>query len=226
VRSVLLVVSVATVLVLAGGAGAESPTLFGTVGPGFSIRLADASGNSVTNLAPGTYTIQVDDKADIHDFHLTGPGVDMATGVEQVGTVTWTVTLAAGTYHFQCDPHASTMNGDFTVGTPTPATTTTAPPAPPAPKPIALTASVGPGSTISLKPRAGRRLVSLKAGTAVIRVSDRSAKDNFHLIGPGVNRATSRPGKPTVTWRVTFRKGVYRYRSDATPTLRGSFVAR
>jgi hypothetical protein len=221
-RALIVAASVVTLLVLAGGAGAQSPTLFGTVGPGFSIRLADASGNPVTNLDPGTYTIQIDDKADIHDFHLTGPGVDMATGVEQVGAVTWTVTLSAGTYHYQCDPHATTMKGDFTVGAPTPV----APPAPTPPaKPIALAATVGPGATIVLKTPAGKRVASVKAGPAVIRVSDRSAKDNFHLVGPGVNRTTSRLGKTVTTWKVTLKRGVYRYRSDGTPALKGSFRA-
>ena len=54
------------VLVLAGGAGAQAPTLFGTVGPGFTITLADASGNRVQNLDPGTYTIQIEDLSLIH----------------------------------------------------------------------------------------------------------------------------------------------------------------
>jgi plastocyanin len=35
--------------------------------------------------------------------------------VSEVGTATWNVTLEAGSYHFQCDPHASSMNGDFEV---------------------------------------------------------------------------------------------------------------
>ncbi len=228
-RPLLAAATLVSILAFAGGAGAETPTLFGTVGPGFVIRLAGASGNPVTHLDPGTYAIQVDDKAAIHDFHLSGPGVDMATGVEEVGTVTWTVTLGAGSYHYQCDPHSSTMKGDFTVGTPagTPTTTATTPlPVPkPTPRPVALAATVGPGATIALKNAAGKRLVSVKAGAAVIRVGDRSAKDNFHLVGPGVNRATPRAGKVAVTWRVTLKKGVYRYRSDATPALRGSFRA-
>src|SRR5581483_5077723 len=97
--------------VVVAGAGAQSPTLFGTVGPGFQIKLTDASGNAVKHLDPGTYTIQVDDKADIHNFHLTGPGVNEATDIEQVGTVTWTVTLADGTYRFQCDAHPTQMFG-------------------------------------------------------------------------------------------------------------------
>jgi plastocyanin len=89
-------------------------TLDGTVGPGFTITL-DQNGKSVSTLAPGTYTIDVNDKSDIHNFHLTGPGVDKATDVGGTGTETWTVDLKDGSYHFQCDPHASSMNGSFTV---------------------------------------------------------------------------------------------------------------
>ncbi len=89
-------------------------TLQGKVGPGFDISLTQ-DGQPVSTLAPGTYTLTVDDEADIHDFHLSGPGVDVSTGVSEKGTRTFTITLQAGTYHFQCDPHASSMHGDFTV---------------------------------------------------------------------------------------------------------------
>jgi plastocyanin len=216
-RLFLAFAALTVVLAVAGGASAQAPTLFGTVGPGFSIRFSDAAGNPVRNLDPGTYTIQIEDKADIHNFHLSGPGVDMATDTEQMGTFVWTVTLVAGRYHYQCDPHSSTMRGDFTVGAapPPPAT-------PPATKPVALRATVGPGRSIVVS-KAGVRLRSIAAGRAVITVNDRSAKDNFHLTGPGVNRATSKPGKRTVVWKLTLKRGLYRYRSDATPTLRGVF---
>jgi hypothetical protein len=206
------------VLAAAGGAGAQSPTLFGVVGPGFSIKLSDASGNPVKSLDPGTYTIQVDDKADIHNFHLTGPGIDKATEVETTGTVTWTVTFASGSYRYQCDPHSSTMFGTFTVGGAPPPTTTTTP----TPAPTRLAAAVGPGKRIVVT-RTGRKVVSLKAGRVVLVVADRSTTDNFHLTGPGVNRATTRAGRTTTTWRLTLKPGLYRYRSDATPTLKGSF---
>jgi plastocyanin len=95
--------------------GSSSTTLSGSVGPGFEISLKDASGNNVDTLTAGDYTIEVNDQSDIHNFHLTGPGVDEMTDVGGTGTTTWQVTLAAGSYHFQCDPHASSMNGDFTV---------------------------------------------------------------------------------------------------------------
>ena len=92
----------------AGGGGA---TLNGSVGPGFEISLDGTDG-----LAAGDYTLVVDDKASSHNFHLTGPGVDVATDVAGEGQETFQITLEPGEYRFVCDPHASQMNGSFTVG--------------------------------------------------------------------------------------------------------------
>ena len=95
-------------------AAATGGTLDGTVGPGFTIGLTK-DGTAVTTLTAGTYTLNVDDQADIHNFHLTGPGVDVSTDVSFKGKKSFTITLTAGKYHYQCDPHSSAMNGDFTV---------------------------------------------------------------------------------------------------------------
>jgi plastocyanin len=94
---------------------ASGSTLTASVGPGFDISLTDANGAAVSTLSAGEYTIEVNDQSDIHNFHLTGPGVDETTDVGGTGTESWTVTFQAGSYHFQCDPHASTMNGDVEV---------------------------------------------------------------------------------------------------------------
>jgi plastocyanin len=96
-------------------ASSGGTTLEGSVGPGFDISLMQ-NGQSVTTLKPGTYTLNVDDQASSHNFHLTGPGVDVTTDVSGMGKKTFTITLKDGSYHFQCDPHSSQMNGDFTVG--------------------------------------------------------------------------------------------------------------
>ena len=93
----------------------DGSTLTASVGPGFEISLTDGGGADVTTLAAGTYTVDVDDQSDIHNFHLTGTGVDESTEVSAVGAETWEVTFEAGTYEFVCDPHASTMNGSFEV---------------------------------------------------------------------------------------------------------------
>ena len=90
-------------------------TLVATVGPGFTITLTQ-DGADVTDLPAGSYTIEVADEANTHNFHLAGPGVEEATDVGETGATTWTVDLAAGDYTFVCDPHAGSMNGAFTVG--------------------------------------------------------------------------------------------------------------
>ena len=93
-----------------GGGGGT--TLNGSVGPGFDISLAGTDG-----LTAGDYTLVVDDQSSAHNFHLTGPGgVDVSTDVSAEGEESFDVTLEPGEYRFQCDPHASSMNGTFTVG--------------------------------------------------------------------------------------------------------------
>ena len=94
---------------------ASGTTLNASVGPGFEISLTDANGAAVSTLTAGSYPVEVDDQSDIHNFHLTGTGVDESTEVSEVETETWEVTFEAGTYEFMCDPHASTMNGSFEV---------------------------------------------------------------------------------------------------------------
>jgi plastocyanin len=218
VTRLLIALTLALALV-PGSAAMSNPILTATVGPGFSISLVDASGNPVTNLDPGTYTFEVHDRSTLHSFHLTGPGVDMATTINTTSDPNWTLTLADGSYHFFCDAHPTTLRGDFTVGTP---------PASPPPPPVAtkLSGKVGPGTAISLKMASGAVAKILKAGVYAITVRDLSAVNNFHLTGPGVNRRTSVAGKATVTWRVTLVAGVYRYRSDAHPALKGSVTVR
>lgn len=98
----------------AGGetSGAGATTLNGSVGPGFDISLDGTDG-----ITAGDYTLVVNDQSTAHNFHLTGPGgVDVSTEVSEEGEKTFDVTLVAGEYKFQCDPHASSMNGSFTVG--------------------------------------------------------------------------------------------------------------
>jgi plastocyanin len=193
-------------LVLPAAAGADDAVVLkGTVGPGFTISLVDSTGAAVKNLPAGTYRVDVDDMSALHDFHLSGPGVDQATEVPFVGSASWTVTFVDGTYKFLCDAHPELMRGTFTVGLVTP------------PKPKRLVAQVGPGARISFAARA-------KAGRYAVVVRDLTAKDNFHLVGKGVNRKTGVKFKGTVTWTLTLARGKYRYRSDAHPARSGTLV--
>lgn len=90
----------------------DGATLNGSVGPGFDISIEGADG-----LAPGSYTLVVNDQSSSHNFHLTGPGgVDVATDVGAEGEESFDVELEAGEYTFVCDPHASQMRGTFNVG--------------------------------------------------------------------------------------------------------------
>jgi hypothetical protein len=212
-RNLVVLAAIATVgFALSGArAHAQGATLHGTVGPAFNISLVDASGAAVTHLDPGTYTIVVDDKAAEHDFHLSGPGVEESTAVEFIGTVTWTVTFTDGNYIFRCDPHSTLMHGAFSVGNaPPPTTTTKKPPSVPG----KLAGTVGPGASISLKKSSGASAKALKAGKYSVAVRDLSKAQNFHLIGPGVNKSTGVRFTGRTTWSITLKKGTYRFQSD------------
>ena len=109
-----LVTLLAAALVVVASASAATPTLNAVDGPGFTITLKKA-GKKVTSLKAGKYKIVVKDLSNLHNFHLSGPGLNKKTGVGAVGTSTWTVTLKKGTYKFVCDPHAAIMKGSFKV---------------------------------------------------------------------------------------------------------------
>ena len=89
---------------------------------------------------------------------------------------------------------------------------------------VNLNAGVGPSGTISLKSAEGSPVRRLAAGPYAVTVRDVSAKDNFHLSGPGLERKTSVAGRGRVLWRLSLKPGLYRYRSDAHLQLRGSFA--
>ena len=115
--SLPIALAAAVVLVASAAASAQAtPKLVGEVGPSFKIEVVTSADKDVKTLKTGTYTIKVEDKASIHDFHLIGPGVNKATTVGFVGTKTWTVKLKPGKYTYQCDPHAAAgMRGTFRV---------------------------------------------------------------------------------------------------------------
>jgi len=186
-------------------ARADTPRLVAVVGTNdaFVITLRDAAGNAVTHVDPGTYAIAVSDRSELHNFHLRGPGVDVSTPIEDKQETTWTVTFTDGRYAYVCDAHAGVMHGYFLAGNV---------------PPTALAGSVGPRRSISLKPK------SAPPGPATIVVNDRSAKDNFHLSGPGVNQKTGLRTRGRVTWNVTLVPGSYTYRSDKTKQLRGTLT--
>jgi plastocyanin len=76
-----------------------------------------------------------------------------------------------------------------------------------------LTATDGPGFTISTSKK------SVKHGAYTITVKDKSNIHNFHLIGPGVNKKTSVSFVGTKTWKVTLKKGTYKFICDPHKTI-------
>jgi hypothetical protein len=210
----LLLLPIVLAAVLLPGAANSAPkgiTLTATVGPGFTIRLVDATGSVVRQLDAGDYSITIRNlsAAQEHNFHLSGPGVNRASAFDNM-TVTWDVTLVNGTYNFKCDAHPATMKGSFHVG-----------PLPPAPK--RLNGKVGPKRTITLRTASGAMVKTLKAGAYRIAVRDATKADNFHLLGPGVNKKTGVKFRGTVTWRLKLKAGKHTVRSDAHRTLRRTF---
>jgi hypothetical protein len=85
---------------------------------------------------------------------------------------------------------------------------------------LRLTGTVGPGRTISLVNAHGRRVKTLRPGVYRFVVRDRSTRQNFHLIGPGITGfagTTSIPLRQTVVWKLHLSRGTYTYRSDTNP---------
>jgi hypothetical protein len=214
-RTLLLsALAAVAVSIPAAATGSPNVTLLGSVGPGFNISLRNADGSSVSHLDPGTYDISVNDQSVEHNFHLTGPGVDMATPVETTGTTTWTVQFTDGTYRFHCDPHPTQMKGSFTVGN-----------VPPPPPPPGKLSGKVTARTITLT-SGGSRVTSITENTYKVTVTDSSAKQNFHLIGPGVNRKTGIGAKVKKTWTLTLQPGKYTYRSDKNRRLKRTFTVK
>jgi plastocyanin len=205
----LLLLALLTLALLpAGSASGDVPLLVGTVGPGFTIDLADANGKHVDVLVEGRYELLVHDLADIHNFVLgsktTGERL-ATTEVEFVGDQTFTIDLTPGLYAYACSPHFQVMNGSFRV--------------------LAATPPVVETKTLSAKVDAHSLSLSAKtvtAGPYRLTVVDRSKSRNFHLVGPGVNRRTSKTFTGRVTWTLQLGAGTYRFGSD--PRLSGRLV--
>ena len=118
-RRLPILFALAGTLLAAAGTGnagvAKSSGLVGEVGPGYSIEVK-LNGKDLKTIKAGTYTLKVEDKSSIHDFHLLGKGLNKATTVAFTGERTWRVTFRPGKVTYQCDPHAGMgMKGSFRV---------------------------------------------------------------------------------------------------------------
>ena len=112
----VLAAAVAVAASTASASTAAPKTVKGTVGPGFTITLT-MNGKKVTKLKAGVpYRFVISDRSSEHNFHGLGPGFGrILTGVGSTGTKTYVLKLKKGSYHYQCDPHASFMHGSFVV---------------------------------------------------------------------------------------------------------------
>jgi plastocyanin len=209
-RSAILILVVLLGALSGSARGADTPTLNAIVGTndGFNTTLNGPDGKKVERLLPGTYTVVVDDRSTIHNFHLASnddPTVDFRTDLAFVGMKSFTVTFKNNNeYAYACEPHWQVMNGKFLV--------TDAPPPPPPPPPPprvrTLKASVSAAGTVRLSTSSVRR------GPYRIVVSDRSQAANFHLRGKGANARTGLKYRGTKALRVRLSRGTYRYGSD------------
>jgi len=112
---------VVLVLVLAGtafGRNAAAPKVTGTVGPGYTIKLAK-SGQKVKVVKAGSYLFVISDKSSLHNFTLereTGAKFEKhLTTTPFTGVKSVTIKLGKGKWKFYCSIHESLMHGFFTV---------------------------------------------------------------------------------------------------------------
>jgi hypothetical protein len=194
-----------------GSALADAPTTLNAIvgtNDGCNITLNDASGTKVSRLAPGTYTVVVDDRSKLHNFHLASnddPTVDFRTELAFVGQQSFTVTFKnTMEYAYAREPHWQVMNGSFVVSDAPP------PPPPPPPRVRALKAFVSAAGAVRLSSS------SVRSGRYRVVVSDRSRAGNFHLAGRGVNKRTGMRFRGSTAWLVRLARGTYRYGSDLT----------
>lgn len=224
---VLIAVTLAAVAIGVLGAradaDAEATRLLGTVDSTMTIALKTESGAPVSTLPPGDYEIAVADSTPFHNFHLTGPGgINKATTVPGEENETWSLTLVEGEYSYVCDPHASYMNGKFTVSAasppppqpPPPPGPPPGPPPPPAPPPPPIEppppVSRTPAavlSRLSVKVMPGRVLIATLRASAPTRAvlelrrAGRSVQSKRAQLGTGKNvirmkiRTGLRPGR-------------------------------
>ena len=209
-RWAIVIIAVAVGALSGSARGAADPVVLTAIvgtNDGFNITLNRPDGKKVQRLLPGTYTVVVDDRSAIHNFHLASnddPTVNFRTDVAFVGQESFTVTFRNDTeYAYACEPHWQVMNGSFFV-----TDAQSPPPPPPPPRVRTLDASVSRAGAVRLGS------TSVPSGRYRIVVSDRSRTANFHLRGPGANTRTGVAYRGTATLRVRLTRGTYRYGSD------------
>jgi hypothetical protein len=86
--------------------------LVATVAPVCTVQIQGAKSQT---LPAGRYRVLVRDTSSKRYFRLVGRGVNRTTGKAFVGSVTWRVALARGSYRFECAKQSRTARGTLTV---------------------------------------------------------------------------------------------------------------
>jgi hypothetical protein len=232
---------------------AVSQTMHAYVHEDASIGLTFDDGSPVGNQAatpptipPGTYTIRAVDDAFSHNFHLSGPGVDVSTSVGETGSPTWTVTFQPGSqYRFVCDDHPDFMYGVFntsgassggasggssasgssSAGSGGAAKTGTRSSGSAAGAVATLAGQVNAAGKLTLTYR-GRPLAKLKAGRYKLTVADKAPTRGFVLQQAG-RAATTVTGAAFVGTRsltLTLGAGKWTFSPSAGAKPAGSFT--
>ena len=216
-----------------GAASVVSPTMQANVLDDGNVHLLFADGTEVGSPTPpgptipaGSYTIQVNDDSEIDDIHITGPGVDMASGVVANLQTSWTITLQPGSsYRYTSDAHGN-LGGYFqTSGSSTgpstgPSTTgTTGGASSSTPSSNATSSSAASSSSSSTKSStaAGSQLVGTLAGTV-----SPSGRLELELDGKRVTKLKAGRYKITVTDKASAHGFVVREKGHSAITLTGS----
>jgi plastocyanin len=78
-----------------------------------------------------------------------------------------------------------------------------------------LYGKAGPAYDITLTNYGFERIKRVKAGVYTFVINDTSTAHDFHLVGPGVNKATPVRYLGTKTWaKLRLKRGTYRYFCD------------
>jgi hypothetical protein len=213
VRAILgLAATLAFAVSAPNGGGAVSQTISASINQNDDLAMTFADGTPIgapalpgTLIPPGTYQVSVNDGSDISNFDLSGPGVSLATSVQDLVQVTWTVTfqpcseysyvndtVATSTEWFQTSasssssaPCASAGAGVAPVATPT---------TPAVPPPTAVTTNTpGPDQPSASKPASSK--APLFRGTLLGTVSSTGA---LTLTSRGKEVAALKTGRYTI----------------------------
>jgi len=118
--SIAIIATTAAVLVVSVGASGQTatPTLKGTVGPGYMISLT-MNGKKVKSLKRGSYKFVVTDRSTFHNFTVErekgGKFEKDLTSVAFTGNKTVTLKLGPGSWKYYCKVHEPMMYGFFKV---------------------------------------------------------------------------------------------------------------